>query len=132
VVKFNAAERVTDMVPLDPTPNTALSVAQIEVTAGATEPPWSNPPPTLYREWERFGLYSNYIAAHIVAGRLEIEGVPTIIEASGVFPGIFSSTIWIPKQLAHRARWIFAWPPPTSNELTFLATGELLPENSCE
>ncbi len=85
------------MVPHDSAPKTVLSVAEIEVTVGAAEPPWPTPPSTPYREWERFGLYSNYIAAHIVAGRLEIEGVPTIVEASGVFPGVFSSTIWIPK-----------------------------------
>jgi hypothetical protein len=125
-------ERTTDMVPLDPVPGIVLSVVQMEVTANVAEPTWPIPPGAPFREWERFGRYSNYIAAHIVAGRLEIEGVPTVVEEIGVFPGADCSAIWIPKELAHRARWILAWPPPTNSELTFLATGELLPDNDPE
>jgi len=76
--------------------------------------------------------YPNYLAAMIVAGLLESEGVPTIVESIGPFPGTSSSAIWVPKELVHRARWILSWPPPTDSELTFLATGELLLDNEHE
>ena len=81
-------------------------------------------------QWERFARYPNYVAAQIVAGLLENEGVPTLVESIGVFPDATSfSTIWVPKEFAHRARWVLAWPPPTDAELTFLATGELPADN---
>ena len=122
-----AAEKSDDAISPNLGPNIALSVAQIEITAAAAEPPWPTPQNAHSQEWERLGRYLNDIAAHIVAGRLEVDGVPTIVESTGVFPGIEGSFIWIPKELAHRARWILAWPALTENELTFLATGELVP-----
>src|ERR1700681_2758991 len=93
------------------------------VSAGAAEPPWDAPPYLLLREWERFARYPNYLAAHIVAGLLENEGVPTIVESIAPLPGTDASAVWVPKELFHRARWILAWPPPTEAELLFLATG---------
>jgi hypothetical protein len=87
---------------------------------------WPSPADAGRLQWERFARYPDYVAAHIVAGLLENEGVPAVVESIGVFPDVTSfSTIWVPKELAHRARWILAWPPPTEAELTFLATGEL-------
>lgn len=74
----------------------------------------------------RFARYPNYLATHIVAGLLENEGVPTLVEFFAPFPVTDSSAIWVPKELLHRARWILAWPPPTEAELLFLATGEFL------
>ena len=124
MVNSNVAGRSTDMAQIQ---NTLLSVAQLGVSAAtASEPPWPDPSGVSYWEWERFGRYSNYIAAQIVAGRLEMEGVPAIVEAIGAFPGTDCSAIWVPKKLLHRACWILAWSPPTDAELTFLATGELL------
>ena len=99
--------------------------AQLEVSAAAAEPPWPSFPRIDFREWRRFSRYPNYLAAHIVAGLLENEGVPTIVESFGVIPGVDSSAIWVPKELMHRARWILALSPPSDAELLFLATGEL-------
>lgn len=86
-------------------------------------------PSRAFREWVEFGSYPNYLAAHIVAGRLEVEGVPTLIECVGNLPdGTNPTTIWVARLLAHRARFVVAWPEPSDEELTFLATGELLTE----
>src|SRR5262245_58191417 len=60
------------------------SVRNLEVSATAAEPPWPLPPNAEYREWRRFARYPNYLAAHIVAGLLESEGVPTIVESIGI------------------------------------------------
>ena len=121
------------MAPLEAAPTAALSVATVaEGASPFDEPPWSTLPETLFRNWQRFERYSNHITASIVAGRLEADGVPTIVEAASAFPGVFCATIWVPKDLMHRARWVLAWPVPSDSELTFLATGELLSENELE
>jgi hypothetical protein len=73
----------------------------------------------------RFAEYDNYLAAQIVAGRFEAEMIPVVVENKGFFPGEVCAALWVPKPLAHRARWICAWPPPSDAELTFLARGEL-------
>lgn len=101
------------------------TAAQLEVSAAAAEPPWPTYPPVDFRDWRQFARYPNYLAAHIVAGLLENEGVPAVVESSGVFPGADTSAIWVPKELLHRARWILALSPPSDAELLFLATGEL-------
>ena len=95
------------------------------VAALGPEPPWFPPPDVARVDWEAFAVYSHYLAADIVAGLLENEGVPTIITAWTAFPGVSSATLWAPKHLMHRARWIAALPPPSEAELLFLATGEL-------
>jgi hypothetical protein len=106
----------------------AAAVPQLEeVSAAAAEPPWPKFPRIDFREWRRFERYPNYLAAHIVAGLLENEGVPTIVESQGVFPGADTSAIWVPKDLLHRARWILSLSSPSDAELLFLATGELEP-----
>jgi hypothetical protein len=118
-------ERVSEAPALDSLRYAVSSMSQPEVSAAAAEPPWPIPPHTPFREWQRLDRYPNYLAAHIVAGLLENEGVPTIVESIGIFPDTQFSSIWVPKELMHRARWILAFPPPTDNELTFLAIGEL-------
>jgi hypothetical protein len=94
-------------------------------TATAAEPPWPTPDDNEVDEWRRFEGLHNHMSACIVSGLLESEGVPTIIESSGIFPDTESSFIWVPKQLVHRARWVMSFAQPTENELTFLATGKL-------
>lgn len=99
--------------------------ADIAAVALGVEPPWSTPPESGRIEWEAFGIFPHHLAAHIVAGLLENEGVPTIVTAWTAFPGVASATLWVPGYLMHRARWIAALPPPGDAELLFLATGEL-------
>jgi hypothetical protein len=93
--------------------------------AFGTEPPWFLPPNLTEIEWEVFARYPNYIAAQIVAGLFESDGLPSIVEAWMAFPGVGSATVWVPKPLMHRARWITALATFTDAELVFLATGEL-------
>jgi hypothetical protein len=109
-------------------------MSSVMVSTGAAEPVWPSPSSATQLTWERFARYPNYVAAEIVAGLLENEGVPVLVESIGVFPDTTSfSTIWVRKELAHRARWILAWAPPAEAELIFLPTGELSAEQeSCE
>lgn len=93
-----------------------------DVTDAAVEPPEPFVPVTTLLEWECFADFPNLWAAYIVAGLLENEGVPTYIDSNSVFS---YATVFVPKPLAHRARWILALQPPTEAELIFLATGEL-------
>lgn len=103
-----------------------IVVAQIEVIAGAADPLGPVPPLKTPFVWMPFAGYPDPWAAHIVAGLLENEGVPTYIESSGIFEvSISLAVVWVPQPLAHRARWILAQTPPTESELVFLATGEL-------
>ena len=76
--------------------------------------------------WTCFASFRNYIAAYIVAGRLEFEGVPAIVVTVGSsYDGTSAASILVPQELLHRARWLIAWPAPSDAELTFLAIGEL-------
>ena len=102
------------------------------VAAFGPEPPWSPPPDINRVDWEPFAVYPNHLAAHIVAGLLENEGLPTVITAWTAFPGAASATLWVPKHLMHRARWIAALSPPGDAELLFLATGELSPDGESQ
>jgi len=47
-----------------------------------------------------------------------------VISLSPLFNSGFSMVL-VPRELAHRARWVLSWPAPSDAELTFLATGEL-------
>ena len=101
-------------------------MARTEITNAVAEFPEPFTPLTFPFEWEQFARFPNYFAAQIIAGLFENEGVPTIIECCSIFPGVIGyASIWVPRPLAHRARWILALPPPTESELIFLATGEL-------
>jgi len=65
------------------------------------------------------------LEAHIVAGRLNVEGVPTIVLAALGFEFPDNAEILVPRSLVHRARWVLAWPAMTDDDLLFLATGEI-------
>lgn len=109
------------------TPPLAASAAVLE-----PEPPWSPPPDANYIDWEVFASYPHYLAEHIVSGLLENEGVRTSVIAWNPLPSVASATLWVPKLLMHRARWIEALSPPTDAELLFLATGELSAEGGAD
>src|SRR5262245_30797310 len=104
----------------------AISEApELDATASTygSEPPWTVPPNLAGIEWEICAHYPNYLAAQIVAGLFENEGLPSIIAAWASFPGVGSAALWVPKPLIHRARWITAQAGPTDAELLFLAPG---------
>jgi hypothetical protein len=101
---------------------------EIVPTEGPPEFQWDETPLSAFSDWVRFARYHNDLEARIVAGNLIANGVPSVVEPVGQFPGIMSCAIWVPRALAHRARWILSWLPLTDAELTFLATGELASE----
>jgi hypothetical protein len=104
-------------VPREPADATTLTLE--------TDPLWPLPPDHTKIEWEIFARFPNYLAAEIVAGLFQNEGLPSIVQAWNSVPGVGTVAVWVPKFLMHRARWIVALAPPTDAELLFLATGEL-------
>ena len=118
--------------PEPPSPaNNSLSLSARGVAPGpsdaAIEPPWPEFPSHQAVQWERFMAFPEPMEANIVAGRLNAEGVPTIVLATPGLDFLFTAEILIPRGLMHRARWILAWPPASEEELLFLATGEIGP-----
>ena len=96
-------------------------------TDAAAEPPWPEPPPHEELRWECFLRFLGPLEAHIVAGRLNAEGVPTVVLSAPGMDLSFTAKILVPAHLLHRARWVMAWPPASEAELLFLATGEIGP-----
>jgi hypothetical protein len=77
-------------------------------------------------EWAVLGVYPNELAARIVAGLLENEGVLTHVAPDGpLFTCWESAAVLVLAEQLHTARWILALPVPSESELNFLATGEL-------
>ena len=93
----------------------------------AAKPPWPEIPPYREVQWERFMRFPGPLEAHIVAGRLKVEGVPTVVLTAPGLELSFTAEILVPEHLLHRARWVLAWPPAPEEELLFLATGEIGP-----
>ena len=111
----------------DPVIRSVRGVAGTEQRAAAAEAPWFELPPGQEVRWERFMRFPGPLEAHIVAGRLDAEGVPTVV-LSAPAPDLSSSAeVLVPRHLMHRARWVLAWPPASEEELLFLATGEVGP-----
>ena len=79
-----------------------------QVAAGAAalepEPPWRPGPEITPIEREAFAVYPHYLAAHIVSGVLENEGLLTVVKAWTAFPGVASATLGVPRHLMHAAR----------------------------
>lgn len=94
----------------------------------AAEPPWPDFPPYQEVRWERFMRFFGPLEAHIVAGRLNVEGAPTIVLTALGLDSSSNAEILVPHSLLHRARWVLAWPPVAEEELLFLATGEIRPQ----
>jgi hypothetical protein len=72
------------------------------------------------------------LEAHIVAGRLNVEGVPTVVLSALGVDLSNTAEILVPHHLMHRARWVLAWPAVPEEELQFLATGEIGPVSEGE
>ena len=93
----------------------------------AAEPPWPDFPPHQKVRWERFMRFFHPLDAHIVAGRLNVEGVPTIVLSALGLDSSNNAEKLVPHSLMHRARWVLAWPSVPEEELLYLATGEIGP-----
>jgi len=114
-----------DKAPNAPTVLSMSSVIDVGAAQGSPEFQWHEIPVRAFSDWIRFAAYFNDLEAQIVAGNLLTSGVPSVVEPVSNFPGMTAAAIWVPRLLAHRARWVLSWLPPTDAELTFLATGEL-------
>ena len=62
----------------------------------------------------------------MIANYLETEGVETWLQQTALAAGVESEfCLLVPKDLAHRARWLLDRSDISEAELRFLATGEL-------
>jgi hypothetical protein len=77
-------------------------------------------------EWVVFQVFPERSATAALAGQLEVGGCPAKFEARALGNAVETDyCVFVPKYLAHRARWILAQLPVTDEELEFLATGKL-------
>lgn len=77
-------------------------------------------------EWVVFRAFPEQSAAAALSGQLEAGGCPARFEARALGNAVETDyCVFVPKSLAHRARWILAQLPVTDEELEFLATGKL-------
>jgi hypothetical protein len=108
---------------VDPAIRSVRAITNAGSAGPDVEPPWPEHPSGQELQWESFMRCYGPFEAHIVAGRLNVEGVPTVVLSA---PGVDfspSAEILVPHHLLHRARWVLAWPPPSDEELQFMATG---------
>ena len=119
----------TEQVEASPSDSLVRSVRVVQLSPRdvAAEPPWPDLPPHQKVQWERFMRLPGPLEAHIVAGRLNVEGVSTVVLSSPAVDLSNTAELLVPRELMHRARWVLAWPPVPEEELAFLATGELGP-----
>jgi hypothetical protein len=113
----------------DPVVRSVRGVVELGPRVAAAEPPWPELPSDQEGVWERFMRFPGPWEAHIVAGRLNVEGVPIIVLSALAFDLSNAAEILVPRHLMHRARWVLAWPAVPEEELQFLATGEIGPLN---
>ena len=77
-------------------------------------------------QWEEFKVFSGRGPAEALLAQLKLNQVPAKIETYALEGCIeMQFRVLVGSHLAHRARWIVAQLPPTEEELTFLATGQL-------
>lgn len=77
-------------------------------------------------DWVVFRVFPEQSGASALCGQLEAGGCPAKFEARALGNALETNfCVFVPKVLAHRARWIVAQLPLTDAELEFLATGKL-------
>jgi len=77
-------------------------------------------------QWEVFRAFPEQSAAFALCGQLEAGGCPARFEPRALENALETQyCVFVPKALAHRARWIVAQLPVSEAELEFLATGKL-------
>ena len=73
-------------------------------------------------EWEFFQSYPEENAAIAVAGQLRTNDCPTKVSPRKLANGLETEyCVYVPRSLAHRARWIIAQLPVSDEELESLA-----------
>src|SRR5258706_420947 len=94
----------------DPAVRSVRGVVELGPRDAAAEPPWPEFPSNQEVRWERFVRFPGALEAHIVAGRLNVEGVPTVVLSALGVDLSNTAEILVPHHLMHRARWVLAWP----------------------
>jgi hypothetical protein len=112
---------------VEPTPAVTAPAQQSRLLMGiSAEVPPRVPYDPEHPHWIEFAVFPNFWEAHVVGGLLESHDIPVLVGHTWPDPSLTSrSFLCVPPEMAHRARWILAWPPPGEAELNFLATGEL-------
>jgi hypothetical protein len=77
-------------------------------------------------EWQVVATYSDVASGHVIVTLFNREGLPAqLILGNPLFGNANGCEIRVPRELAHRARWILSQAELSDAELTYLATGEL-------
>ena len=83
-------------------------------------------PSTSNLDWQVVATFSDVSSGHMIVTLFNREGLPAeLILGSPLLGDANSCEIRVPREVAHRARWIFSQAKFTDAELTYLATGEL-------
>jgi hypothetical protein len=89
-----------------------------------------DPKSTLPETGEFVREFDSLGAAQLAKAMLDAEGVESWLEVISISAAVPSCyRLRVGATAAHRARWILADPDVTDRELTYLATGELDPED---
>jgi hypothetical protein len=76
--------------------------------------------------WEVVATFSDVASGHVIVTLFNREGLPAkLILGNPLLGDANGCEIRVPREVAHRARWILSQAEFTDAELTFLATGEL-------
>ncbi len=77
-------------------------------------------------EWQVIASSSDVPSGQALVAHLAENGVPACVRADTVLLGqALACDVFVPSDLAHRARWILAQSQISDAELSFLATGVL-------
>jgi hypothetical protein len=81
---------------------------------------------TPYLEWQVVETFSDVASGHVIVTLFNREGLPAkLILGNPLLGDANGCEIRVPREMAHRARWILSQAEFTDAELTYLATGEL-------
>lgn len=77
-------------------------------------------------EWQVVATFSDFASGHVIVTLFNREGLPAkLILGNPLLGDANGCEIRVPREMAHRARWILSEAEFTDAELTYLATGEL-------
>jgi hypothetical protein len=77
-------------------------------------------------EWQVVATLTDVASGHVIVTLFNREGLPAkLILGNPLLGDANGCEIRVPREVAHRARWILSQAEFTDAELTYLATGEL-------
>ena len=79
-------------------------------------------------EWQVVATFSDISSGHVIVTLFIREGLPAkLILGNPLLGDANGCEIRVPREVAHRARWILSQAEFTDGELTYLRAGELAP-----